>query len=126
MCDNLEASPSKCSVPDDGSLEFVLGRPSSHRLERRRPEERYAVEQAINLTPLLVLLLLANELYQPFAMAAQPYQVVLEAIEVLGGDAAFDSGTMCTIQPACSCCRPCTASSAGLAPRVRRLLSTHI
>ena len=45
MCDNLEASPSKCSVPDDGSLEFVLGRPSSRKLERRRPEERYADEQ---------------------------------------------------------------------------------
>ena len=88
-------------MPDDGSLEFVLGRPSSRKLERRRPEERYAVEQAINLTPLLVLLLLANELYQPFAMAAQPYQVVLE----LGGVAAFDSGTMCTIQPSRSRCR---------------------
>ena len=47
--------------------------PSSRRLERRRPEERYADEQPIKLTPLLVLLLLANELYQPFAMAAQPY-----------------------------------------------------
>ena len=73
MCDNLEASPSKCSMPDDGSLEFVLGRPSSRKMERRRPEERYADEQTIKLTPLLVLLLLANELYQPFAMAAQPY-----------------------------------------------------
>ena len=72
MCDNLEASPSKCSVPDDGSLEFVLGRPSMRKLRRRRPEERYADEQPIKLTP-LVLLLLANELYQPFAMAAQPY-----------------------------------------------------
>ena len=61
-------------MPDDGSLEFVLGRPSLRRLERRRPpEERYADEQPIKLTPLLVLLLLANELYQPFAMAAQPY-----------------------------------------------------
>lgn len=60
-------------MPDDGSLEFVLGRPSSRKLERRRPEERYADEQPIKLTPLLVLLLLANELYQPFAMAAQPY-----------------------------------------------------
>ena len=60
-------------MPDDGSFEFVLGRPSSRRLERRRPEERYADEQAIYLTPLLELLLLANELYPPFAMAVQPY-----------------------------------------------------
>ena len=63
----------KYSVSDDGSFEFVLGCPSSRRQERRRPEEVYADVQPSNLTPLLVLLLLANELYQPFAMAAKPY-----------------------------------------------------
>ena len=72
-------------MPDDGSFEFVIGRPSLRRPARRRPEERYADEWPINLAPLLVLLLFANELDQPFAMAAQPYYVVLAALDVRGG-----------------------------------------